>query len=124
MEKRKSNRFNVYFNTDIISGKVVFNGFVGNISENGLYVRMSTADSTIVFHDFADYGLRLRLPDKELLNLSCSLKWSSEILLRNTDCGSAYRMGFEILGPVQEYSAFHDNMLMESFNERLKQYLQ
>ncbi|MEN8263487.1 MAG: PilZ domain-containing protein [Nitrospirota bacterium] len=124
MEKRQSNRFNVYFNADIISEKAVFNGFVGNLSENGLYARISAADSRIVFPDFADFCLRLRLPDKEYLNLLCRLIWSSEILLKNTYCESAYNMGFEILSPVPEYSAFHENMLMENFNERLKQYLQ
>ncbi len=124
MEKRRSNRFNVYFNADMISGKVVYKGFVGNISENGLYARISSADSRIVFHNFADYVLRLRLPEKEPLNLSCRLIWSNAVLLRKTDCGSAYGMGFEILGSVPEYSAFHENMLMENFNERLKQYLQ
>lgn len=124
MEKRQSSRFNVYFNADIVSGNAVYNGFVGNLSENGLYVRISSADSRIVFPDFADYGLRLRLPEKELLNLSCRLIWSNAVPLRNTDRGSAYNMGFEILGPIPEYSAFHENMLMENFNERLKQYLQ
>ncbi len=123
MEKRQSNRFNVYFNADMISGNAVYNGFVGNISENGLYARISSADSRITFPDFADFGLRLKLPDKESLNLSCRLIWSTEMLPRNTGCESAYNMGFEILGPVSEYSAFHENMLMESFNERLKQYL-
>lgn len=124
MEKRQSNRFNVYFNADIISGNAVYNGFVGNLSENGLYARISSADSRMVFPDFADFILRLRLPDKESLNLLCRLIWASEILLNNTDSESAYNMGFEILGPVSEYRAFHENMLMENFNERLKQYLQ
>ncbi len=124
MEKRKSNRFNVYFNIDLFSEKGTFNGFVGNISENGVYVRISSADSRIVFPDSADYDLMLRLSEEEPLNLSCRLIWSNAVLLGNTDCESAYNMGFEILGPVPEYSAFHEKMLMENFNERLKQYLQ
>ncbi len=123
MEKRQSSRFNVYFNADIVTGNAVYNGFVGNLSENGLYARISFADSRIVFSDFSDFILRLRLPDKESLNLLCRLIWSSEILLKNTDCESAYNMGFEIFGSLLEYSAFHENMLMENFNERLKQYL-
>ena len=123
MEKRRSNRFNVYFNAIIISGKAEYNGFVGNISKNGLYARISSVDSNITLSGFNDFIVRLRLQDNEALHLTCRLIWSSEILFKKSNCQSAVNTGFNILGPVPEYRAFYDKMLVECFNERFKQFL-
>lgn len=123
MEKRQSKRLNVFFNTGIIFGDMKYDGFVGNISENGLYARISSAASQKVLPCQEAFDLRLRLPDDEIFWIKCNLVWSYEIEKRGSDCESAYNMGLKIVSPLPEYSIFYEKLLMKSLNENLKRYL-
>ncbi len=117
MEKRQSRRFNVYFNSGFCSWNVKFTGFVGNLSENGLYMRISSSDTALNFHKLSELDLKLKLSSEEMLNLICRLVWMYEIPHKYSANASAYNLGLKILGPFPEYQAFYENLAMENLNE-------
>jgi len=122
MERRKSRRFNVFFNTGLVSGSESYAGFAGNLSENGLYMRISSADSKIIFSNNTVHDLRLMILPDEALDICCRLVWSYEIPKDNLTGKSAYNLGMEILTPLPKYNDFYGNLAVENLNEYIKRY--
>ncbi len=117
MEKRKSRRFNVYFNSRFCSWNLKYAGFVGNISENGLYMRISSNEPGINLHKLPEFDLKLKLPNEETLDLICRLVWMYEIPHKYSANASAYNLGLKILGPFPEYKGFYESLAMKNLNE-------
>ena len=123
MERRQSRRLNVFFNTGIISGNENYSGFTGNISENGLYVRISSAHSSIIFVERTRMDLKLKLHMHEELDLYCRLVWSYELPLYNSKGKSAYNMGMKILALSSNYKNFYRNLAVENLKEHIRRSL-
>lgn len=123
MEKRQSRRFNVFFNSGFCSWNVKYTGFVGNLSENGLYMRISSTEPGINFHKLPELDLKLKLSSEEMLNLICRLVWMYEIPHKSSANESAYNLGMKILGPFPEYQVFYEDLAMKSLNECINRYL-
>ena len=117
MEKRQSRRFNVFFNSGFCLWNMKYTGFVGNLSENGLYMRISSTDPALNFHELSELDLILQLPRDEILNLNCRIVWSYEIPHKYSANESSYNLGMMILGPFPEYRVFYEDLAMESLNE-------
>jgi hypothetical protein len=96
---------------------------VGNLSDNGLYMRLSSADPGINFYKPSEFDLKLKLKRGEILNLICRLVWTYEIPNKNSADKSAYNLGMKILGPFPEYQIFYEDMAMKRLNERINGYL-
>lgn len=120
MEKRNSRRYIVFIAGVIISGDKSYAGVVGNISENGMYVRIKSADAGINFAPGTISDLKIKLPSEETLNLRCRLVWSYEILPVKSSGKSAYNLGMEIKSPSQEYRKFYIETAMGKINDQIK----
>ena len=119
-ERRKSRRFNVFLNAGIISDNTFYKGFAGNLSVNGLYVRISSAKSSIMFADRINVYLR-PLSDRDgELDLYCRRIWSYEIPQDSSKGISAYNMGMKILDLSDDYNTFYRNLAVENLNEYIK----
>lgn len=121
-ERRRSRRFNVFINAGIISENIFYTGFAGNLSADGLYVRISSAKSSIMFADRINLYLKT-LPDRDReLDLYCRLIWSYEIPQCNSKGKSAYNMGMKILEFSEVYHTFYRNLAVENLNKYLKRF--
>ncbi len=119
MEKRYSRRFNVFLKAALLSAGACYEGFVGNISENGMYVRIRRADAGINFTPEMTFDLSLILPSEETLNLRCRPVWAYEIPIINQPGRSAYNLGLEVINPVSGYKDLYKNVAMENFNHHI-----
>lgn len=119
MAKRRSRRFNVYLNAALSSGSVSHEAFIGNISEDGIYVRIRSAGAGIDFTPETAFDCNLILPSEETLNLRCRLIWAYEIPVINQPGRAAYNLGLEVLNQFPEYKDFYKNVMMKNLYDQL-----
>ena len=119
MAKRRSRRFNVYLKAALLSGSVSHEAFVGNISEDGIYVRIRSAGAGIDFTLETAFDCNLILTSEETINLRCRLIWAYEIPIINQPGRSAYNLGLEILYQIPGYNDFYRNVMMKNLNDQL-----
>ncbi len=117
MGKRHSRRVTVFFNAVLISDDASYAGFIGYISETGMYIWVPSASAKINFTHGATFNLKLKLPSEGILSLHCRLVWAYEIPLSTQVGKSAYNMGVEIIDPFQKYKEFHGNFAMKSLKD-------
>lgn len=107
MGKRHSRRFNVFLNAVLISDDVSYAGFIGNLSETGVYMRIKSANAKIDFKPGTKIEVKLELLFEETLNLNCRLVWAYELPLDFSAGKSAYNMGIEIIDLNLTYKKFY-----------------
>lgn len=73
MERRRSTRYKVFLDAEIISGNKSYDGVIGNISENGVYARIKSVDARINFTPESIFDLKFKLPSEETITLRCRL---------------------------------------------------
>lgn len=118
MGKRRSRRIHVFFKADLLSDGVSYEGFIGNISEEGAYVRVRAAAKINFIHGTI-FDLKFNPASEEMPNLRCRLIWSYEIPLVNQPGKSAYNLGLEIIDPSQGYIDFYNNVAMKNLNDQI-----
>jgi hypothetical protein len=117
MKRRISRRLNGFFKAEIISNDTSFSGFIGNFSENGIYMRISSANAGISFAPGTVFDLKFRLPSEKILNLRCKLVWVYEIPLGSQPGRSAYNMGMEIINPLPAYMDFYKDLVIKDLKK-------
>ncbi len=119
MGERRSRRFNLYLKAALLSASVSNEAFIGNISENGMYVRIRSAGAGIAFVPETAVDIIIILPSDETLNLRCRLVWAYEIPIMNQPGRAAYNLGVEILNQIPAYREFYENIMMKNLNDQL-----
>ena len=105
MEQIRSKRKVVRIKTEIASGDKIFEGFIGNISAKGIYVRADAGKSKIEFNPGKILELNFQPNQAETLNLRCIIKWSNII----PTYGLTYDIGMEIMDSPFHNKAFYNN---------------
>ncbi len=107
MERRRSKRIILSLEAELISGDTSYDGLIGNISEDGIYMRtMPTKTSIDTFTPGTNFELKFQLPSEEKLSLHCIVKWSH----KTPPHGLTYSMGMEIIDPPPEYKKFLETL--------------
>ncbi len=103
MERRRSKRIILSLEAKLISGDISYDGLIGNISEDGIFMRtMPTKASIDSFTPGTNFELKFQLPSEGKLSLHCRVIWSH----KTPPHGLTYSMGMEIIDPPPEYKEF------------------
>ncbi len=106
MERRRSKRKIVSLDAEIISGSIRCTGFTDNLSENGLYMKTSSSETSIDVTPGTIFDMKLQHIPGGTLNLNCRVLWS----YKNPPHGLTYSIGMEIINPPQEYITFIETL--------------
>jgi hypothetical protein len=102
MEKNRSYRIPVEINAEVSSNKIMHEGIIENLSEEGLCMRITPTKTTKDFTTGIRLDLRFQLPSGETLMLFCKKRWSYRITPRSL----IKRVGMEIIDPPVKYKDF------------------
>ena len=97
-EKRRSKRKNVNINGEIILDELTCAGHIENVSENGIYVKISSEDplsSSVRFTPGMELRIHFQSPSGEMLKLQCKVIWS----YKAEPHGLTERIGMEVIFP-------------------------
>lgn len=118
--KRHSKRYIVFIDAGIKMDGGSYNGIAGNISEEGIYLRIRSADAAIYFPPESVLDLSLRLSLGKTLDLLCKIVWAYEIPLDSKPGRSSYNLGMEIITNAPEYKKLYECEAMKHFNNQIK----
>ncbi len=102
IQRRQSKRIMVSLIAEIILDGASYVGFIENISERGLHMRIGPMNKPLDFTPGQTLKLKLRLPTQEILNPDCNIKW----FYKTPPHGLIDSLGIEILNPHPKYKAF------------------
>ncbi len=104
MEKKRSQRVSLSLFAELSLTEKNFNGFIENLSETGIFKMVFTDKEVEEFSPGANVTVNFMLPDDEIVDLNCNVKWLS----LNTQPFSEliYDIGMEISDPPAKYLDF------------------
>ncbi len=100
MEKRLSKRIIIGLKAEIISGDIICEGVIENLSETGIYVITAPTKSEIDFAPGTILEVKFQFLSGETLNLHCEVKWS----YKTPPHGLTNRIGMKIIDPLWDMS--------------------
>lgn len=103
MEKRRSKRIKVNLKAERISGDEKYGVFIENISENGIHITTTPAETHKKYTPGIDIDLNFQLNTGETLNLHCKVRWAH---LKVPPDGMTDSIGLEIINPPKKYIEF------------------
>lgn len=118
--KRRSKRYIVFIDAAIKLDGRSYSGIAGNISEEGIYLRIRSADAELYFAPGSVLDLSLRLPLERTLDMQCRIIWAYEIPLDSKSGISSYNLGLEIITNAPGYKKLYENEAMKHFNNQIK----
>ena len=86
MEFCRKKRLIVRLDAELILNGVSYPGFIGNMSEDGVHMKITSAKNTEDLAPGAITDLRFRIPSGETLSLLCRIKWLSKSAEGNVTC--------------------------------------
>jgi hypothetical protein len=114
MERRRAERKTVNLETELVSGGKSFAGVIGNVSENGVYVKTSFTNTAIDFLPTRTLELIFRISSEETMHLYCEIIWlySKKIQHPRLENESVLEndIGMDIKNSPQEYENFLENL--------------
>ncbi len=119
MERRRSTRYRVFLDAEIISGSESYDGVIGNISENGVYIRIKAVAARINFTPGTILDVKFKLPSEETITLSCRLVYAYEIPLVRSLGKFAYNLGLEIVDPLPEFIKLYETVVVKKLNDQI-----
>ncbi|MBI4682950.1 MAG: PilZ domain-containing protein [Nitrospirae bacterium] len=122
MERRRSTRYRVFTDSEIISGNKRYEGVIGNISENGVYIRIKSVDARINFTPESICALKFELPSEETITLRSRLVYAYEIPLVTSQGKFAYNLGLEIIDPLPEFIKLYEAAVVKKLNDQIKSF--
>jgi len=106
MSDRIFKRIPVNIEAEIISFRYSYPGFIRNISEYGIHVKIAHIEPPKFTTSETDVDLKFRLPTGETVNLYCRKKWA----YKNTSNSFIENIGAEIIDPPDTYKDFYRGM--------------
>ncbi|MCK5427322.1 MAG: PilZ domain-containing protein [Thermodesulfovibrionia bacterium] len=105
MEQRRSKRKLFIIKTVIISGGRSFEGVIGNISAEGVYMRIEAVKVNVDLKRGEILELKFQPIPGETLNLHCMIKMTELLPMDRTTSG--FGIGMEIIDPPLKYKEFY-----------------
>ncbi len=102
MEIRRSRRVVVSIEAELILDGTTWSGFIGNMSEDGLYMRMPPSGSTPGISLDMPVTLQFQLPSGDGITLQCKVQWIN----RQSSKDFINSIGMEITEAPQIYKDF------------------
>ena len=103
MEKRRTKRIKVNLKAERISGNDKYGVFIENISEHGIHMITTHAETHKKYISGTDIDLKFQLNTGETLNLQCKVRWAH---LKVPPNGLTDSIGLEIIDPPAKYLDF------------------
>jgi hypothetical protein len=103
MEKRRTKRIEVNMKAERLSGNEKYGVFIENISEHGIHMITTPAETHKKYTPGTDIDLKLQLNTGEILNLQCKVRWAH---LKVPPNGMTDSIGLEIIDPPAKYLEF------------------
>lgn len=109
MDRRHSRRIPVILHGELIAGDTSYLIFIANISEYGMFMRISPTNTAVDFIPGTTSSLKMKIPSEETITLNVEIKWlhsdkpSSNIFMNS--------IGIEIIDPPTEYKSFVKTLL-------------
>ncbi len=100
MGKRLSKRIIIGLKAEIISGDIICEGVIENLSEAGIYVITAPTKTEIDFAPGTILEVKFQFLSGETLNLHCEVKWS----YKTPPHGLTNRIGMKIIDPPWDMS--------------------
>jgi hypothetical protein len=109
MDRRHTRRKSVILHGELIIGDTNYLIFIANISEYGMFMRVSPAKTAADFIPGTTSSLKIKIPTEEIITLHGEIKWlhsdkSSPNIFMNS-------LGMEIIDPPTGYKAFVETIL-------------
>jgi len=104
MEKRNLLRIPVYIEADIIAGGVSYPGFIGNLSENGIYAEIAPTNTATDFTPGTTLDVEFQHPSGEELDLLCEVTWL--YTKKKSPQGLINSIGLEIIDAPLKFKDF------------------
>ena len=108
MEKRRSERIDVKIKVKVkISlDTKSFNGYIYNVSKEGLFLNVITASAEILTNLICGTRFELKLNTNKIkeITLPCEIRWTN--IYSESNFGIVYNIGVEILELPAEYKEF------------------
>ncbi len=116
IDRRLSQRKSAHINARVFSGGRTYNGFIGNVSEEGVeYLLTSTIKAPKDFTPEKIIVLNFQIPSGETINLYCEVKW----FLRTSPYGKTLTLGLKIMDPSPIYKEFVKTLNVHSVHENI-----
>ena len=107
-ENRRSKRVNLSLFAELKFADKNLNGFIENVSENGIFKKVFSDVEVQGFIPGINVGVNFMLPSDDIIDLQCKIKW----LNMNSQQFSEimYNVGMEIIEPPNAYLKFVNNL--------------
>lgn len=102
MDARCTKRKIVSIRAELIIGDKSWASFIENLSEEGIFVTTSAAESSVKIAPQAPATLRFPLPAGEKAELNCRIIWT----LKLPPYGLTQNVGMEVIDPPASYKDF------------------
>lgn len=102
MDIRRKKRLLVSLDAEIVHAGTTYKGFIGNLSEEGVYMRVASSNSSIYFDPGTEVELKFEVPSGETLNLPCRVTWSD----RTIPGSVIQKLGMEVINATDKYKEF------------------
>jgi hypothetical protein len=109
MLRRTCQRIPLHLEAKLVSDKASYIGFIENISESGLYAKITCMDNSA---PDSNPHIKFRVPHGQPLDLECKRVWSRKDMSDNL----TEHIGMEIVNPPQEYNHFYQNVKLGKLN--------
>ena len=103
MSRRASQRIPIRIEAEFVSKKVNCLALVKNISECGIYAKITHIRPIENFKPNIKVNIKFRFPSGQFLHLKCKRIWS----IKKPSNSLIEHMGLEIIRPPQEYNNFY-----------------
>lgn len=108
MQESRPVRVPVYIEADLFSGGNSYAGFIGNLSELGLYVETAPTKTSLDLVPGTTLDLEFQHPSGEALILHCKVHW---LQTRGTHLhGLTNNIGMKIIDPPLKYKEFFKSL--------------
>jgi hypothetical protein len=113
MERRRVARKDVSLETEFVSGGKNYTGVIGNISEDGAYIKTNITETAIDFLPATIIELKFSVSSEKTINLLCEIIWLYSKKIQHPRLeGHALEnnIGIEIKNSPPEYEKFVMNL--------------
>jgi len=109
MERRRTRRIKVNLKAERISGNKKYGVFIENISEHGIHMITTSAETHKKYTPGTDIDLKFQLVRGETINLQCKVRWAH---LKVPPDGMTDSIGLEVIDPPVKYLQFIKTLKM------------
>jgi hypothetical protein len=102
MDIRRNKRLIVSLSAEIRHEGKTYRGFIGNLSEEGIYMRVAPPDKFVIFDPGAEVELMFQVPSGGTVKLLCRVAWSDRILPNSI----IQNLGMKVIEVSEEYREF------------------